>query len=448
MNIFDFYTSQLASWGFMREGDKLVFGDDRTPAYFTYNKVKRRLVLPTTAMLKAGMEDDDGTECHAYHPLCESVLYGESGTNRFMKKAIINQMWNLSMQLIEAVLEVAAEEKSVRLASYKKWLADICDGIKDPKLDKVLQQSFATLMNYVRENIDEKKRLQLFIATELVVDGTKYQRAANFRHCFEEEGEDGTATYFGATLRRKQDKVILHRLLTTVFGWYPPVTGSNDDRPYFGCLSRGWANFVINYNQIVKGLKDHTPLRPLDDAWIAEMDSLEKYNNKVQTLPYNVGPRSEHEQDNSAREYRLQPSHGHIEKAAPTTSSAEAPAEDDPMAFFSRHGIAKRGTNSILAAQDPAKLTPVQRESVERTGNANATGETINSMSLAAAVGNNTLLGNNNSGNLLGGGNNGGSLLGGSNLLGGGSTNILGGGSSSGASILGNSSTNAWGLNI
>lgn len=441
MNIFDFYTSQLASWGFQRDGDKLVFGDDKSPAYFTYNKVKRRLVLPTSGMLKAGMEDDDGTECHAYHPLCESVLYGESGTNRFMKKAIINQMWNLSMQLIEYVLEVAAEEKPVRLASYKKWLSDICEGIKDPKLDKVLQQSFVTLMNYVRDNVDEKKRLQLFIAKDLTVDGVKYMRAANFRHCFEEEGEDGTATYFGATLRRKQDKVILHRLLTTIFGWYPPVTGSNDDRPYFGCLARGWANYVINYNQIVKGLKDHTPLRPLDDAWIAELDSLEKYNNKVQTLPYNVGPRNENEQDNSAREYRLQPSQGHIEKAAPAASAADEPAADDPMAFFKRHNVGTRSNNSLLAPQDPSKMTPVQQEAFQRTGNPNGTQSTINNISLAQAVGNNTQVGQNNSGSLLS--NN--SL---SSILGGGNSGSILGGSSNGGSILAGTSNNIWGLNI
>lgn len=444
MKILDFYASQMGSWGFDRDGDKFVYRDDKSPAYFTYNKVRRRLVLPTTAMLKAGMEDEDGTECHAYHPLCESVMYGESGTNRFMKKAIMNQLWNRSIELIEYVLDTAAEGKKVRLAGYTNWLASICEGIKDPKLDKVLQQSFATLMNYVRDNIDEKKRLQLFIATDLLVDGVKYVRAANFRHCFEEEGEDGTATYFGATLRRKQDKVILHRLLMAVFGWYPPVTGSKDDRPYFGCLARGWANYVINYNQIVRGLKDHTPLRPLDDEWISELDSLEKYNDKIQTLPYNVGPRGENEQDTSAREYRLKPSQGHIEKVAPTASSTEEAAKDDPMAFFSRHGVARRGNSSILAAPDPARMTPVQLAEYERTGRVNAQSETISGMSLASAVGNNTTI--NNSVSLLSSNNNSGGLLGGGSLLSGsGSGSLLSG---DGGSLLGGNTGGVWGLGI
>lgn len=39
-------------------------------------------------MIKAGLRDELGNDCHAYHPLCESVMTGESGTIRFLKQAI------------------------------------------------------------------------------------------------------------------------------------------------------------------------------------------------------------------------------------------------------------------------------------------------------------------------------------------------------------------------
>ncbi|EBW4855940.1 hypothetical protein DPP45_26130, partial [Salmonella enterica subsp. enterica serovar Kentucky] len=73
MKIIEFYKSFLKSQGFDFEND-LLTRDDGEPAEFTYNKVKRRLALPTSAMIKKGMEDDDGRECQAFHPLCESVL--------------------------------------------------------------------------------------------------------------------------------------------------------------------------------------------------------------------------------------------------------------------------------------------------------------------------------------------------------------------------------------
>jgi len=430
MNIFEFYTDELASLGFSVEDDKLLM-DGTVPAYFKYNGVKRRMVLPTSAMIKADMEDGDGLECHAFHPLCESVLYGESGTIRFLKKAIISRAWTLSMELIRVILDVAAEGKPIRLAGYKKWLADICEGIKDPKFDKGLQTSFTAIENYVNSSVDAKKRIQIFIATEMKVEGVKYIRAANYHHCFEEEGEDGTAMYFGAKLGRKQDKVILHRLLETVFNWIPSLTGSNDDRPYFGALSRAWANYVVNYNLIVKGLKDHSALRPLNDAWIGQLDHLAQYNNKVQTLPFNVGPRNEGEKDTSQQDFRLQPSPANEPKAAPSASTMDE-SEQDLADFFRKAGVGKNNNTSLFGAPDPATLTPLQQRNLEQSGRANVATESINNISLAAAMGGSSntpsILGGGTSGSLFSTGNSGGSLLGGNSggsLLGG---SLLGGG--------------------
>ena len=143
MHIISFYESQLGSLGFNRDGDLLVHADDGTPAYFTYNKEKRRMALPTSAMIKNGMEDPQGRECHAYHPLCESVLAGESGTIRFLKKAIRNALWVHTMDLIDVIMDICATGKSVRAAPYKKFMTEIiCEGIKEPKLDEKLKASW------------------------------------------------------------------------------------------------------------------------------------------------------------------------------------------------------------------------------------------------------------------------------------------------------------------
>lgn len=368
MHIISFYQSELGSLGYARDGDLLVYAEDGTPAYFTYNKEKRRLALPTSAMIKNGMEDAQGRECHAFHPLCESVLTGESGTIRMLKKSIRNAVWVRTMALIDAIMEISASGKSVRAAAYKKFMADvICEGIKDPKLDEKLKASWVALSNHVEQTVDVKKRTNLFIASDMSIDGTKYVRVANFKHMFEEESLDDTATYFGVKLHRKQDKVIIHRLLMTILGWYPSLCGSNDNRPYFGCLSRGWAQYVVNYNHIVKGLREHTALKTLDDEWIGQLDSLSQYDNVIQTLPFNTGTTSTNpEKDTTAQEYRVQaqPAQHVPQNRLASHQETEAAPKDELDAFFKK----RLGTSDRSGRINIAALPLVQQQALKKSG--------------------------------------------------------------------------------
>ncbi|MCT7476107.1 hypothetical protein N5V81_14075 [Escherichia coli] len=52
---------------------------------------------------------------------CESVLAGESGTIRFLKKAINANLFLKSFRLIDAILETTAEGRISMLAAYKKF---------------------------------------------------------------------------------------------------------------------------------------------------------------------------------------------------------------------------------------------------------------------------------------------------------------------------------------
>lgn len=391
MKTIEFYKSFLKSLGYDFDNDLLVFASTEAPAFFTYNKVKRRLALPTSTMIKNGMEDTDGAECHAFHPLCESVLAGESGTIRFLKKAITTNILLRSFELITAIIETAAEGKTVRNASYKKFIANyVCAGVKEPVFDKKLLTSWNAVESYVNEFISNKdggkrnKATSIFIASNVEVDGVKFVRAANYRHMFEEEGQDGTATYFGCKLQRKSDKIIIHNLLDTIFNWYPAVCGSNDNRPYFGCLARGWAQFVVNYNNVVGGLRDHTGLRRLDDEWIGQLDNLSIYDGVIQTLPYNTGPKEDVHTE-AKQEFRLTstptaPSLNSIPAANKTEESG-----DDPMSFFRR----MNATNSQSSALgiNRALMNQVQMESYDRTGKLNATESRVNRISVAEALG-------------------------------------------------------------
>ncbi|QVW28546.1 hypothetical protein pEaSNUABM8_00049 [Erwinia phage pEa_SNUABM_8] len=369
MHIIAFYQSQLESLGFNRDGDLLVHADDATPAYFTYNKEKRRLVLPTSAMIKNGMEDPQGRECHAYHPLCESVLAGESGTIRFLKKAIRANVWLRTMDLIDVIMDINASGKAVRAAAYKKFMTEvICEGIKEPKLDEKLKSSWAALSNHLIETVEPKKQSHLYIASDMAIDGTKYVRVANFKHLFEEESLDDTAVYFGVKMHRKQDKVIIHRLLMTIMGWYPDLCGSNDNRPYFGCLARGWAQYVINYNQIVKGLRDVSGLKTLSDEWIGQLDSLSQYDNVIQTLPFNTGSASTNpEKDTTQQQYRVSSSQTSLQTERRMASeTAKAPAEEEGSlgSFFKKH----LGNTDRSGRLDINALPLVQQRALKESG--------------------------------------------------------------------------------
>lgn len=385
MKIIEFYKSFLKSQGFDFEND-LLTRDGGEPAEFTYNKVKRRLALPTPAMIKRGMEDDDGRECQAFHPLCESVLAGESGTIRFLKKSINANLFIRSFALIDAILETGASGKAVRSASYKKFLTEqICEGMKDPTFDERLVKSWEAVKAFVYAQLEKDKKhkiTQLFIASDLVIDGVKFNRVANYRNMFEEESLDGTAMYFSAKLQRKQDKIIIHRLLTTVFGWYPSVTGSNDSRPYFGCLARGWAQYVVNYNNVVKGLRDHTSLRPLEDEWISQLDNMDIYDNVIQTLPYNTGPRSDSpERDTTAHDFRIDRAQAPQQIPQKRASDADKADKSDPMEFF-------RARERNMATHSPyGNLTPAMQRYAEQHGTTNPANGMVSRISVVDAFG-------------------------------------------------------------
>lgn len=394
MNIIDFYRGQLDSLG---QGDKdgfLFFKEDgeltADPVMFKFAGQERQMVLPTYQMIKNGLKDELGNDCHAYHPLCESVLTGESGTIRFLKQAIKNRMYVKGMSFITYLLKALSEGKSSRSAVFKKFISEMTDGVKEPKFDEKLFRSWSNVATYIKDKMDSRKRLMLSIQPDQKVDGEKYIRAAHFTHAFKEEQDDGTATYFGVKLERKQDKVIIHNLLTTVFGWYPESVGSNAQRPYFGSLIHGWAEFVTKFNTYAKGLKDVVPnYELLNDTWIPELADLSKYDGKIQTLPFNTGSRKEDE-DTTQRDFRVGVNRGYEEPVV-KTATEKVQVENgmrNPLDLLAP--LPAKGGNVFLTGgnvqnMDLSKYTPLEQRLI-REGRTAPQPSKIRSMSLTEAL--------------------------------------------------------------
>lgn len=393
LNIIDYYRAQLDSLGF---GDKDAFlyhkdeGQLTDPVTFKYAGETRQMVLPTYQMIKAGLVDEVGNECHAFHPLCESVMTGESGTIRFLKQAIKNQLYVKGISFITYMLKALAEGKSSRSATFKKFVAAMTEGVKDPKIDDKLLRSWTNVATYIKDRMDKKTRLMLSIQPDQKIDGVKYLRAANYKHAFSEEQDDGTATYFGVRLERKQDKVIIHNLLTTVFGWYPEEMGSNDQRAYYGSLIRGWAEFVLKFNAHAKGLKDIVPeYELLNDAWLPELDNLSEYDGKIQTLPYNTGSRDS-EVETTKRDFRVGGQQTYNEPAAQTVTEIRRTENGliDPLSLLSPATAPQSGNVFINGTRqvDLSQYTPLEQKLIKE-GRTHAQPSKIAAIPLSQALG-------------------------------------------------------------
>ena len=384
MKIIDFYASLLPSLG-MAVKDDLLYYPDGEPVTFAYLKKTRQLCLPTDNMIKQGLEHE-GKELHAFHPLCESMLTGESGTIRFLKTAIRMRLWQTAVDLVGAIIRQGAEQRPVKKSAYKQFLAKVCDGVKEPKFDDTLVASWAAVLEYISdpEKMDSKSRLRLVIGSNETIGTDKYARVARYANFTANESDDGSATYFGVRCRRKQDKAIIHRLLTTVFNWFPEETGSNDNRAYFGCLARAWANYVSEYNKVASALHDiYADVEVLDAGWISSIDSMEMFDKVIQTLPYNTGPAKD-AADRSSLDYSVKNATIHDIVKPKTSTEVGAGETVNPMDLFNARKPAPLA--GLLGSQiDPRQLTPAQRAEYDASRRI-STGGAVKTTSLAVAL--------------------------------------------------------------
>lgn len=285
MKILELYKAIVESLDIVVEDDLFYHhdGEQLVPLKHKAGGISRQLVLPTYDRIKAGFKD----ELHPFHPMCESVIEGQSPTIKFMQKALRRAIHLKGLTLIEEVLHVACGKKKPRSAVYANLIAKVTEGLKNPKLDETLLKSWNKLLNDIVE--DQMKIPQIFLDANKEIDGKKFSRVCYYSHKFIDEAEDGSQIFFKTKMYRKADKTILLRLCNEVFGMFPSETGSNDDRPYFASLMRGWREFVVKYNKIAHSLHEVKKVEKLNDEWVSEIDDLEKYEEKIQTLSLNSG---------------------------------------------------------------------------------------------------------------------------------------------------------------
>ena len=407
--------------------DDLFFfndGEELVPATQKAGGVVRQLVLPTYDRIKAGFKD----ELHPFHPLCESVIEGQSPTIKWVQKTMRRAIQLRGLVLIDEVLKVAAGKKKPRSAVYASLIAKVTDGIKNAKMDEMLLKSWGKLLNDTIE--DGTKIPRIFLDANKEIDGKKYSRVCYYSHKFIDEAEDGSQFFFKTKLLRKSDKVILLRLCNEIFGMFPSETGSNDDRPYFASLMRGYRDFVMKYNKIAHSMHEVVKVPKINDEWVEHIDELEKYEEKIQTLALNAG-------DASTKPRKETKSISDMQKPVTVTpamaSAKETPPQSGKMSVTDLASMVNGGGGKLGVGGAPQVMSEAERRYRERNGNAGAVDlfaqnqnnnmfATQNSMfdggqpSLFGGNNNGSMFGNNNN-SMFGGNNNQGSMFGNNNSM-------------------------------
>lgn len=230
------------------------------------------IVIPT----KHYLDQNDWSEVHPFHPLCEDVMMGQSETYHFMLR-----LWRANttvrfMTLITAILEVANDPKLAKEVKNPEFAKLPIPNVKDTTLKA---------WKKLRGHFKKEHFLKLYVSRSEDIDGTKYLRRADLNIPFLET-EGGKP--FGLQISIA-DANTLRELVKHLFEPILKPHGSNHAIPYTDVLLQVQKATAEQYNKYADMLsKVHSlPLIPLE--WLSAYDDMDKFRRHIPKLPGNEG---------------------------------------------------------------------------------------------------------------------------------------------------------------
>ena len=225
----DLYKAILVSMGCVIEDEMVSFSAPDGNIPITIDN--KRLVIPTTDVLRASRWN----EWIAFHPICESVVRGESPVLK-RTRVIANLRLNTVLTiLLQELLGIAADvsRHSQLSPGQLAMLSEIPDASQKTvdALDKVLDAVSSE---------GSKTLVSIYLKRGGVIDKQKYRRSAIVTFPILEELESETSEVYGVKMSKK-DKATLRAL----FNWIIPKAAvgetsmeysygsSSDVAPYF-----------------------------------------------------------------------------------------------------------------------------------------------------------------------------------------------------------------------
>lgn len=336
--------------------------DGPMPFLVSDGRKKFAIIHPT----RASLQRQDPTKQWAFHPLCESVVRGQSPMLKALRQGCMARLEVSIGMLMVQLLELAADTDKHSKISAKGL--DLLRHI--PKADVETVERMGKILNVL--NGEDRKFINFYVKQGGEVRGQQAQRSTIVTFPFVKEFANVERRIYSVDLRKKDMETI-----PALFDWLFP--GSQDINtysagsssavaPYFHSLMTAYVNVAKRINQVCEIFKKH--LEPevriqLDfaeqlDNLIVFRDAMPPMNGNDGEVTHHSGSAAERVQQNVEKQTLAMP-------PAPTPVAAPAavaaPAGQQPYYQTLQHAAA-------LAPKQPDNYPAISAPSLGKSLNA------------------------------------------------------------------------------
>lgn len=238
------------------------------------------VAIPTPERIEA----DDWKGFHAFHPLCEDSVMGQSETVHWLIARATAAITLRLVTLMSNLLEVAHKTELQAQAgnpNIETVLAPIA---------KMVTKTTYTSWKKIVKKLSTTPLLNYYIVRGADINGETFQRVGTLEIPILEDVE-ANAILTGVPLSSKNDKLCIRLLLEKILEGVPMEYGTNHTTPYFYAILMMYEAVNRRLNKVNKIFKKVTADEPVDLKWWDEVkdDGLKKLMKRIPRLPGNEG---------------------------------------------------------------------------------------------------------------------------------------------------------------
>lgn len=230
------------------------------------------------------IDSDDWKGLHAFHPLCEDSVMGQSETIHWLVGRATAAITLRIVTLVSNLLEVAYKTELQAQAGNP----DI-ETILAP-IAKMAKESTYKSWKKIVGKVSTKPLINYYISRGVELDGVNYQRVGTLEIPILEDVE-ANAVLTGIPVNSKNDKLSIRLLLEKILEGVPMEYGTNHTTPYFYAVLMMYHAVNKRLNKVSKIFKKVTADEPVSLKWWDEVkdDGLKPLMKRIPRLPGNEG---------------------------------------------------------------------------------------------------------------------------------------------------------------
>lgn len=230
------------------------------------------------------IEEDNWKGFHAFHPLCEDSVMGQSETIHWLVGRATAAITLRLVTLMSNLLEVAYKTELQAQAGNP----DI-ETILAP-IAKMAKESTYKSWKKIVGKVSTKPLVNYYISRGVELDGVTYQRVGTLEIPILEDVESN-AVLTGIPVNSKNDKLSIRLLLEKILEGVPMEYGTNHTTPYFYAVLMMYHAVNKRLNKVSKIFKKVTADEPVSLKWWDEVkdEGLKPLMKRIPRLPGNEG---------------------------------------------------------------------------------------------------------------------------------------------------------------